>query len=111
MKRYSLALDLKDDPLLIEEYKDYHKKVWPEVIKSITDAGIINLEIYITGNRLFMIMETDDMFSLLKKGQMDKKNQKVQEWETLMWNYQQALPLSKVGEKWQVMDLIFSLNK
>jgi L-rhamnose mutarotase len=111
MKRYSLALDLKDDPLLIKEYKDYHKKVWPEVVKSITDAGIINLEIYLTGNRLFMIMETDNLFSFSKKSQMDNENTKVLEWERLMWNYQQALPLSKADEKWRVMDLIFSLKK
>ena len=110
MKRYSLALDLKDDTQLIKEYKAYHKEVWPEIIKSIKDAGIIDLEIYITGNRLFMIMETDDLFSFARKTDLDDKNTKVQEWENLMWNYQQALPLSNTDEKWQVMELMFSLK-
>ena len=110
MKRYSLALDLKNDPQLIEEYRQYHQKVWPEIIKSIEEAGIQDLEIYLTGNRLFMIMETDNEFSLAKKSQMDDKNSKVQEWEALMWRYQQALPLSQANEKWRVMDLIFSLK-
>ena len=110
MKRYCLALDLKSDPQLIEEYKRYHQKVWPEIIKSIKDAGIQELEIYLTGNRLFMIVEANEVFSFEKKSQMDAGNSKVQEWEALMWQYQQALPLAKVNEKWRLMDLIFSLK-
>jgi L-rhamnose mutarotase len=110
MKRHCLALDLKNDPLLIEEYKQYHQKVWPEIIKSIKDAGIRDLEIYLTGNRLFMIIEADEVFSFVKKSQMDAENSKVQEWEALMWHYQQALPLAKENEKWRLMDLIFSLK-
>ena len=110
MKRYCLALDLKNDPELIKEYKQYHRQVWPEIIRSIKDAGILNLEIYLTGNRLFMIMETTDEFTLAIKNQMDAENSKVQEWEDLMWQYQQALPLSKANEKWRLMDLIFSLK-
>ena len=111
MKRYCLALDLKNDPQLIEEYKLHHRKVWPEILASIKNAGIHDLEIYLTGNRLFMIMETDDLYSPAKKSEMDSKNSKVQEWETLMWRYQQALPLSKPNEKWRPMELIFSLNE
>ena len=63
MKRHCLALDLKNDQQLIAEYEAYHKDVWPEIIKSIKDAGIEALEIYRTGNRLFMIMETNESFS------------------------------------------------
>lgn len=109
MKRHCLALDLKDDPKLIMEYEAYHKKVWPEILKSIRDAGIGQLEIYRTGNRLFMIMEVKDGFSFEKKTFMDSTNPKVQEWEALMWNYQQALPLAKPGEKWVLMEKIFKL--
>ena len=85
MKRYCLALDLIDDAELISAYKDYHKKVWPEITKSIRSAGIKNLEIYITGNRLFMIMEAHDSFSFERKTAMDSENPKVLEWEKLMW--------------------------
>ena len=109
MKRYGLALDLKDDPQLISEYEAYHRAVWPEILKSITDSGILHMEIYRTGNRLFMIMETTDDFSFEAKGQSDLQNSKVQEWETLMWKYQQALPNASPGEKWKLMDKIFSL--
>jgi L-rhamnose mutarotase len=109
MKRYCLALDLVDNAKLIEEYKQYHESVWPEIKESISLSGIENMEIYITGNRLFMIMEVDENFSFEAKDAADLANPKVQEWETLMWKFQQALPGAKPGEKWILMDQIFKL--
>ena len=111
MKKYCLALDLVNDPELIKEYEHLHKTEngRPEIKKSILDGGIINMEIYRTGNRLFMIMETDDTFSFERKGAMDAANPKVQEWEQLMWTFQQPLPWAKEGEKWILMDKIFQL--
>ncbi len=110
MKRYCLALDLKNDARLIQEYEAYHQAVWPEILQSIKDAGITGMEIYRAANRLFMIMETVDEFSFEAKTGADAANTKVQEWETLMWKYQQALPTAKPGEKWMLMKKIFSLN-
>jgi len=110
MKRYCFALDLIDDNDLIDAYKEYHKNVWPEITKSIKDAGIEELEIYLVANRLFMIMEVNQTFSFDKKTTMDEANPKVQEWETLMWKYQQKLPFAKEGEKWVLMDKIYSLE-
>lgn len=108
-KTYYLFCDLKDDEKLISEYKAYHKNVWPEVIKSIKDSGIMNMEIYNKGNRLFMVMEVNDSFSFDKKAEMDANNPKVQEWEILMWNYQQKVPMANEGEKWLLLDKIFEL--
>jgi L-rhamnose mutarotase len=110
MTRYCLALDLKNDPVLISEYEAYHKKVWPEIELSIRESGILNMEIYRHGNRLFMIMETTDDFLFERKSKMDAGNPKVLEWEQLMWKYQQALPTAKAGEKWVLMERIFNLN-
>jgi L-rhamnose mutarotase len=109
-KRYCLTLDLKDDPALIAEYKRYHEKIWPEVTKSINEAGIENLEIYLRGTRLFMIMEVNESFSFERKAEADRKNPKVQEWETLMWKFQKPLPGARPGEKWQLMEQIFKLE-
>ncbi|WCT14096.1 L-rhamnose mutarotase [Mucilaginibacter jinjuensis] len=109
MKRYCLALDLKDDPRLIAVYEERHKAVWPEIIKSIKDAGIESMEIYRITNRLFMIMDVNDDFSFEKKAAADEVNSKVQEWEKLMWQYQQALPNANPGEKWMLMEQIFKL--
>jgi L-rhamnose mutarotase len=110
MQRYCLALDLKDDPALIAEYERYHQQIWPEIIDSIQSSGIEVLDIYRTGNRMFMIIEANDDFSFDKKGAADAANPKVQEWENLMWKYQQALPGSKPGEKWVLMKKIFALK-
>ncbi|HMI67512.1 MAG TPA: L-rhamnose mutarotase [Cyclobacteriaceae bacterium] len=109
MKRFCLALDLKDDPTLIAEYETHHKNVWPEIQKSIRDAGIQKMEIYRTGTRLFMIMETNDSFSFEQKALADAANPTVREWEQLMWNYQQGLPAARPGEKWIIMNKIFEL--
>ena len=109
MKKYCLATDLKNDAALIAEYETWHKQVWPEILESLTSSGIISMEIYRTGNRLFMIMQTTDDFSFEQKAAADEANEKVQEWEQLMWNYQQPLPFSKPGEKWVLMEKIFSL--
>jgi L-rhamnose mutarotase len=110
-RRYCLTLDLKDDPSLIAEYKRYHEKIWPEITKSIKDSGIEDLEIYLLGTRMFMIMEVDDSFSFDAKGKADKANPKVQEWEELMWKFQKPLPQARPGEKWLLMERIFKLER
>ena len=110
-RRYCLTLDLKDDPALIAEYERYHERVWPEITKSIRDAGIENMEIYRLRTRMFMIMEVNESFSFEKKAEADRTNPKVPEWERLMWKFQQALPEAKPGEKWLLMKKIFELEK
>ncbi len=104
-----MALDLVDDPQLIKEYEDYHREVWPEIKRSILDAGILQMEIYRFENRLFMNMEVGEDFSFEKKSAMDAANEKVQEWEQLMWKYQSAIPGANPGEKWVMMTKIFEL--
>ncbi|HEX7847881.1 MAG TPA: L-rhamnose mutarotase [Chitinophagaceae bacterium] len=111
MKRYSLALDLKDDEELIRQYEEHHQAVWPEIKESLASAGILEMEIYRIGTRLFMIMETTDEFSFEAKGRADKENGKVIEWEELMSTYQQVLPQAKPGEKWLLMKNIFQWKK
>jgi L-rhamnose mutarotase len=109
-RRFCLTLDLKDDPKLIAEYKQYHEKIWPEITRSIKSAGVCDLEIYLRGTRMFMIMEVDESFSFEKKADSDRKNPKVQEWENLMWKFQKALPEARPGEKWLLMEKIFKLD-
>ena len=108
-KRYCLTLDLKNDPELIAEYKRHHEKIWPEVYESIKTAGIVEMEIYLYDNSLFMIMETVETFSFEKKAELDAENPKVAEWEEFMWKFQTPLPGSSPGEKWKLMERIFSL--
>lgn len=112
IRRFCLACDLKDDPSLIERYKAHHApgKVWPEILQSIKDAGIVDMQIYLTGNRMFMIMEVDASFDPQRKAAMDAANPKVQEWEQLMWTFQQAVPWAPAGVKWLEMESVFQLE-
>ena len=110
-RRFCLTLDLKNDPTLIAEYKRYHQQIWPEIAQSIRDSGIEDMEIYLLGTRMFMIMEVGEKFSFEAKSQADSINPKVQQWENLMWTFQQSLPEAKPGEKWLRMERIFKLDE
>jgi L-rhamnose mutarotase len=110
-KRHCLTLDLKNDPALIAAYKQHHQNVWPEITRSLKEAGVEDLEIYLLGTRLFMILEVNGQFSFEAKARADRVNRRVQEWETLMWNFQQPLPQAEPGEKWLLMERIFKLAK
>ena len=110
-KRYCLTLDLKDDPALIAEYRCYHEKIWPEITESIKQNGVLDMEIYMLGTRLVMVMEVNEQFSFEAKARADRENPKVREWEELMWKFQKALPDTKSGEKWRLMERIFKLEE
>lgn len=109
MKRYCFALDLHDDPALIEEYKRYHRPdgIWPEVMERIRANGVLSEEIYLIGNRLVMILETTDDFSLESKQAADSASAVMQRWEELMNRFQKPLPQARAGEKWARMQRIF----
>lgn len=109
MNKYCFTLDLKDDPELIKAYDEWHRQVWPEIIASIKNAGVTQVEIYRYNNRLMMLMEVDESYSPDRKAAMDAENERVQEWETMMWKYQQAVPGARLGQKWVMMNKIFEL--
>lgn len=110
--RHCLALDLKDDAVLIERYEAWHAAgaVPPAVIRSIRDADIRDMQIWRLGTRLFMIMETGPNFSPEAKAAADLASEDVQAWERLMWDFQQSLPGAADGEKWLAMKQIFALG-
>ena len=110
MKRFCLALDLKDDAQAIAQYEAYHQSVWPEIIESIKSSGIENMTIYRVQNRLIMLIEANDDFSFEQKAARDAQNPKVQEWERLMDTFQQRIPGTPDGAKWALAESIFNLN-
>lgn len=111
--RYCLALDLNNEPKLIAEYIEYHqpKNAWPQITANMKELGILDMEIYHLGDRLFMIMETTDDFDPNEAPRTEIGRQKSDEWEALMWKYQKPLQWAKDGEKWVKMDKIYDLKQ
>ncbi len=106
-------LDLKDDAALIARYKAWHAPgaVPPAINASIRAAGIAALEILLVGNRMLMVLTPGPDFDPAKKAAADAASAEVQAWETLMWDFQQALPFAQPGEKWQLMERIYALSE
>ena len=109
MQRFCLMLDLRPDPALIEQYIAHHRAVWPEIQESIRDAGVLDMQIYNSGNRLFMIMDTTDDFTPERKAAMDAANPRVLEWERLMGRFQQVDEAANPTTRWVRTDKVFQL--
>ena len=110
-RRLVLLLDLVDDPAAITRYEAWHAAgaVPPAIGRSIRDAGIVAMEIFRSGNRLVMVMETSAGFDPAAKAAADAADSDVQAWETLMASVQRPLPHAAPGEKWVTATRIFAL--
>lgn len=109
MKRYCQTLDLYDDPQLIAGYIEEHRHVWEEIKEGIRQVGILDMQIYIYKNRLFMIVDTIDDFDWVKDNERLAQLPRQAEWEAYMSKYQVSLPGQASHEKWKLMDRIFKL--
>lgn len=112
-KRYCKTLKLHDDPRLIEKYKKAHGigKIWPEVRQGMKEVGILDMEIYIQGTTLFMIMDTVEDFDHEKAFKILADKPKQAEWEAHMAQFQVSSPDASADEKWQLMERIFELDQ
>ena len=110
MPRFGLCLNLKGDPDIIEQYKAYHRDVWPEVLDSLREVGITGMDIYLLGNRLFMAIETVDDFDPVHDfPRYLEMHPRCREWDVLMRNFQERVPEAKPGEWWATMEQVFEL--
>lgn len=107
--RQCLALDLIDDPALIAEYERLHQQIWPDVSQHLRRHGVLDMQIWRLGTRLFMVMDSASEFSAQGIAQAAASDARLQEWEALMWRFQQPTPWTKPTEKWAAMTRIFSL--
>jgi L-rhamnose mutarotase len=107
-RRLCFALDLVNDAAKIAEYEKFHAPggVWPEIVDDIRAQGIEDMEIWRTGDRMVMIATVADDYPRAREIPA-----KYDEWESLMWTFQQALPHAAPGQKWVAMDRIFDLAR
>ena len=112
-KRYCKTLQLENDPLLMEEYKELHAmgKAWPEITQGMKEVGIIDMEIYLSGTTLFMIMDAEEHFdherAMSTLGGLPRQS----EWETLVSKYQKTSSSSSAKDKWTLVERIFKLEQ
>ena len=111
VKRYCRTMDLKPDDALIREYIHRHSQgqVWVEILEGIRSVGILEMEVYLLGNRLFMIVETPLDFEWDSAMERLSTLPRQQEWEDFMSIFQQCSEGDKATDKWQMMDRIFRL--
>src|SRR5829696_1052456 len=111
MNRSVLTLDLRDDPAAIAAYRRHHAEAWPEVVRSLKDAGIREMDIYLLGTRLVMFVELQDGLDLKQVFEQHRSSSpRVAEWERLMQTLQQPPPGAPAGEWWAAMEPVFQLS-
>ncbi len=110
MKHFAQALDLKNDPRLIAEYRAHHARVWPEVVAALRAAGIRDMRIYLLGNRLFMTFQAPENFDPARDYQQYASDPRCAEWDHLMRTYQQPTPFTTPGLWWAPMEQVFDLG-
>jgi L-rhamnose mutarotase len=111
-KRYCKTLELRNDSKLIADYKKAHAKgqAWPEITNGIREVGILDMEIYLAGTRLFMIMDTVPDFDHDKAMAELAKKPRQSEWEAHMAKFQNSSAEATADEKWRLIERIFKLD-
>lgn len=111
MKTYVYTLNLIDDPEVIQQYKEYHRAVWPEVEESLRSVGIVNMEIFLLGRRLVNIMKTVDNFEPDRDfPRYTEGKPNVEKWDQFMAKFQEKVPEAKDDEWWALMERVYVLE-
>jgi L-rhamnose mutarotase len=108
--RYGMTLALRDDPALVERYKEYHRHVWPEVVERLREIGILELQIFLLGRRLFLWMEAVDGFEPERDLARLGEDERYREWDELMRTMQEPVPEARPTDWWAPMELVFDLG-
>ena len=112
-KRYCKTMELRNDPSLIETYKKAHSKgaAWPEITQGMKEVGILDMEIYLLGTKLFMIMDTVDDFDHDKAMAELATKPRQGEWEAHMSQFQDSSAEATADQKWQLMERIYKMDE
>lgn len=110
MGMFAQAIDLVDDPGLIREYEEHHRRVWPEVAAALRGIGITRMRIFRLGCRLFMVYEAPEGFDPARDYQAYTADPRCREWDELMRRFQRPAPGAAEGSWWAPMDEVFDLS-
>jgi L-rhamnose mutarotase len=110
MQSYGMTLMLKDDEEIVERYKEYHRKAWPEVVSRLRENGITEMRIYLLGRRMFMYMEAVDGFSPDRDFPKLPQDPRYRAWDELMRTLQERAPEARADEWWAPMEEVFDLS-
>ena len=110
MKSLAMTLNLRDAPGVVEEYKRYHRAVWPEVLSGLRDIGISKMKIFLSGRRLFMYLEAPDDFDLGRDFPRYMESPRAREWDELMRGFQEVVPEAGPDEWWVAMEKVFDID-
>jgi L-rhamnose mutarotase len=112
-KRFCKTLELNNDPVLIEDYRRVHASggVWPEITRGMKEVGIVDMEIYLFGTRLFMIMDTVPDFDHEKAMNELAKKPRQSEWEAHVSRFQKTSAEASADEKWQLIERIYKFGE
>jgi len=110
-KRYVQTLDLRNDPNLIREYRKWHSEAhhWREIREGIRAVGILEMEIYLLGTRLVMVVDTPEDFDWASAMQRLSTLPRQAEWESFVAKFQGCDAHATSSKKWQMMERIFHL--
>ena len=113
VKRYCQTMDLKNDPELIAKYKEAHDRLhaWPEILAGIREVGILEMEIYLIGNHLTMIVDAPADLDWQQAMDQLATLPRQAEWEAFVAKFQGCSADARSEEKWQPMERIFHLYK
>src|SRR5437868_4681313 len=112
MMRYVLTVNLKDDPGVIRTYREYHQRVWPEVLASLRSVGVEQMDIHMLGRRLVMILQLSDGLDFRRAFATHMASSpRVAEWERLMKSLQEPSTDAPAGEWWAVMEPVFQMQE
>jgi L-rhamnose mutarotase len=107
---YGMTLVLRDDPALAERYKEQHRQVRPEVVARLREIGVLEMQIFLVGRRLFLWMKTVDGFDPERDFARLGEDERYREWDALMRTMQEPAPEARPGEWWTPMELVFDLD-
>ena len=113
IKRYVQMLDINEDPELIAQYKKWHSEEysWPEIRQGIREVGILEMELYIRGNHLVMIVDAPADFDWQTAMDRLATLPRQAEWESFVAKFQGCSAEARSDEKWHPMERMFRLYK